>query len=73
MTINDRMLDKVLNKTKEKIDIEKFDTTKIVIDADNKLPHDITLKINVILMTCVTKDDGKFYPQLLLEEALFLK
>ena len=40
-----------------------------MIDTDDKLPHDITLK-NVILMTCVIKDDSKFYPQIFLEEAL---
>ena len=36
-----------------------------------KLPDDITLKNVMILTTCVIKDDGKFYPQLFLEEALF--
>ena len=29
--------------------------------------------ILLILMTCVIKDDDKFYPKLFLEEALFLK
>ena len=37
------MLDKKLDKTKEIIDIEKFDKTKILIDADDKLQDDITL------------------------------
>ena len=27
----------------------------------------------LILITCVIKDDGKFYPQILLKEALFIK
>ena len=35
-----------------------------------KLPDDITLKNVVMLITYVIKDDGKFYPQLILEEAL---
>ena len=35
-----------------------------------KLPDDITLKNVVMLITYVIKDDGKFYAQLILEEAL---
>ena len=45
------MLDKVLEKIKDIISIEKFDETKILIDTGNKLPDDITLKNVVILMT----------------------
>ena len=67
------MLDKVSGKIKEIIGTEEFHNTKILIDTDDKLPDDITLKNVVILMTCVVKDDDKFYPQLLLEEILFLK
>ena len=70
--VDDYLLDKVLDKIKEIIGIEKFDDTKILIDKDDELPDDITLKNVVILLTCVIKD-GKFYPQILLEEALFLK
>ena len=40
---------------------------------DGKLPDDITLKNVVIFMTCVIKDNCKFYPQIFLEEVLFLK
>ena len=61
------MLDKILDKIKETIDIEKFDDTKILTDTDDQLPDDITFENVVILMTCVIKDDGKFYPQLFLE------
>ena len=64
---------KVLNNIREIIGIEKFDDTKISIDIDDKLLHDITFKNIAILMTCVVKDDGKFYLQLFLQEALFLK
>ena len=37
------------------IDIEKFDNIKILIDANDKLPVDITFKNVVILKTCVIK------------------
>ena len=47
---------------KEIASIEKFDDTKILIDAANKLPDDITFIKIVILLTCVIKEDGKLYP-----------
>ena len=71
--VDDSMLDKVSDRGKEIIDIEEFDNTKILINKDDKFPDDITLKYVVILITCVMKDDSKFYPQLFLEEVLFLK
>ena len=55
-------------KIKEIICIEKFDDTKVLIETDDKLPDDITFKNDVILTTCVIKDDDRFYPQLFLEE-----
>ena len=60
----------MLNKTKEVKSIEKFDDTIILIETDDKFPDDITLKYVVILITCVIKTGGKFYPQLFSEEAL---
>ena len=42
----------------------------MLTDTDDKLQDDITLQIVVILMTYVIKDDGKFYPQRFLKEAL---
>ena len=42
-----------------------------LINTDNKLPDDISLKKIVILMKSVIKDGDKFYPQLYLEEALY--
>ena len=63
------MLTTVLDKIKEIINIGTFDDTKVLIDTNDKLPDDITLKNVVILMTCVIKDDGKFYLQLFLNEA----
>ena len=68
------MLDKVLDKIKETIGIIKFDVTKILIDTDEKLPEYITLSNVVMLMTWgVVEDDNKFYPQIFLEEPLFIK
>ena len=51
------------DKIKKIIGIEKADNIKISIDTDNKLPHDITFKNAVILITGVIKDDSKFYRQ----------
>ena len=72
LMVDDYMLVKteVLDRIKKIIGIEEFDSTKILVDTNDKLPDDITLRNNVI---CVIKDDCKFYPQLFLEEALFLK
>ena len=53
--VNNYILDKVLDKMKETIDIGKLDDTKILIDTDDKLPDIITLKNVVILITCVIK------------------
>ena len=64
LMVDDHMLNKVLDNIKEIISIEKFDDTKILIDAD-----DVTLKKFVILMTCIIKDGNKFYPQLFLDHA----
>ena len=50
-----------------------MDNTKILMNTDNILPGDITLKNAVALMTSVIKDHGKFCPQLFLEEALYDK
>ena len=65
--VDDYMLDKVLDKIKEVIDITKFADPKILIEKDDKLPDDITIKNAVILITCVIKDNYKFYPQIFLE------
>ena len=43
--VDDYMLEKVLDKIKEIIGIEKFDDAKILIDTEDKLPDDITLKM----------------------------
>ena len=64
LMVDGNILDKVLDKNKSIIGIEKFDDTKILIDTDSKLPDDITIKNFVILITWIIKDDGNFYPQL---------
>lgn len=48
---------KYQDKIKEIINIKKIDFAKILID---KLPNDITLKNDLILITCIIKDHGKF-------------
>ena len=41
-----------------------------MIEKDDKLPDDITLKNVIILITCAIKDGDKCYPQIFLEQAL---
>ena len=69
--VNDYILDKVLDKIKETIDNVKFNDTKILIDRDEKFQDYINLENIVILITCIIKNDSKFYPQIILEEALY--
>ena len=67
--VDDYTLDKVLDKIKRK-GIEKLYDTKVLMDADNKLPDDITLKNAGILMTYVVKNGDKFHSQLFLKKDL---
>ena len=46
--VDDCMLNEVLDKVKEMISIEKFYDAEILIDTDDILPDDITLKKVVI-------------------------
>ena len=48
--VHDYIADKVINKIKEIIGIEKFDDTKILVEMEEKLPDDIILKYVVILI-----------------------
>ena len=52
-----------MDKIKEIIGTKKFDDTNILTNTDDNIPGDITLK-NVILITCILKDDDKFPLQL---------
>ena len=70
LIVDDNMLDKVLHKIKMVIYIKKYDDTNVLIETDDKLPDDITLKNVVILIKCAIKDGGKCYPKIFLEEAL---
>ena len=53
--INYNILDKVLDKITEIIDLKKFNDIKTLIVTDNKLPDDINFKNIVILMTYIIK------------------
>ena len=70
---NGYMQDKVLNRIKAVKGIEDFGNSKILFNTHDNCQDDITLKNVETLATCVIKDDGRFYSQLFLEEALFLK
>ena len=70
LMVDDCMLNKVLDKIKKIVGIEKFDNTNILIGTDDKLPDDITFRNVVTLMAFNIKDDSNFSPQLFLEEAL---
>ena len=65
--VADYILNKVLDKIKEIIDIEQFDNTSILKDTDDTMSYDITLKKVDLFITSVTKGDNKFYSQLILE------
>ena len=54
------MLDKVLDKVKEIICIEKIDNTKILVDTDNRFPDDIALK-NVVILNTYLKTFFKYF------------
>ena len=69
--VDDYVLDNVLDRITRINDIKEFDSTKILIEADDILPDDIIFKNAVVLRTFVIKDDGKLYQQLFLEEALY--
>ena len=70
--VDDYMLDKALDKIKGIIGIEKIDGTKILIETDDKLPNDISLKAVALLLTWLIKNENKFYLQIFLEEALLV-
>ena len=44
LMVDDHMVDKTIDKIKEITGTEKFDDTKILINIDDKLSCDITLK-----------------------------
>ena len=50
----------MFDQIEELVGIKIFDDTKVLIDTNDKLPDDITLKDVMILMTCFIKDGDKF-------------
>ena len=68
--LNNTTLNKVSDKIKMIIGIEKFDDTKILIDTYDKLSNDIILKNAVIFITGIINNGDKFYQQIFLEKAL---
>ena len=63
----------VLDKIKKIIGTGKFTNTKSLIDTDDKLQDDITFTNVTILITCVLKDNSKFYLHIFLDKALLSK
>ena len=53
--VDDYTLDKVLEKI-NRFGIEKLDNIRILIETDDKLPDDITVKNAIVLITYVIKD-----------------
>ena len=51
--------------------IEEFHNNKILIDMNDTLPEDITLKDTAVLMKLPVKDGCKFYPQLFLDNEFY--
>lgn len=49
LMVHDYILNKILEKFKEIICIEKSDVTMILINKDDKLPDDITLKKSCLI------------------------
>ena len=43
-----------------------------MIETDDKLPDGISLKAVALLLTCLIKNENKFYLQIFLEEALLV-
>ena len=53
LMIDDYMVEKVLHKIKEIRDIKNFNNIKILINADDKLLYDITLKRHELLKMAI--------------------
>ena len=68
---DDCLLDEVLDRIEKVITIEEFGKTKILINTDDILPDNITLKNAFVLVISVIKDDGKFHSRLFLKEAFY--
>lgn len=60
-TFDGYTLDKVLNKIKTIIGIEIFYDAKVLIDTNDKLLDEVTLKNSVILITSIKKFILKYF------------
>ena len=60
--VDEYILEHVLDKSKEIKGIGKFDDTKILVDIDDTLGNEITLKNVVIIVSCIMKNYDNFYP-----------
>ena len=63
----------MLEKIKKIIAFKQFYDSKIMIDTDDKLPDNITLKNYSILLKSVLKDDCKWYLQMFLKNISNIK
>lgn len=60
--VDEYILEHVLDKSKEIKGIGKLDDTKILVDIDDTLGNEITLKNVVIIVSCIMKNYDNFYP-----------
>ena len=56
LMVDEYMLDKLQDKIKETVCIKIFDDAKILIEIDDKLPDELTLKSDMILIMSFFKD-----------------
>lgn len=56
LMVDEYMLDKLQDKIKETLCIKIFDDAKILIEIDDKLPDELTLKSDMILIMWFFKD-----------------
>ena len=66
------ILYKISDKVLKIIAFEKFGNIKFLIETDDKLPDDITLKNVVILVASIINDGDKCYSQISSEEASYV-
>ena len=69
LVVDGNIIDKSLDKIKERIDIKNFDATKMLIKTDDKFSEDVALKNIVRLITCVIRDGDIFLEQALVSQS----
>ena len=60
-------------KLKQLMVVKKLSKVKIKFESDDDLPMNKPIKIRLltIVFRCVFSEDGEFYPQLFLDDALY--